>query len=115
MICLNTNVILRWKKLQFVKIKFLSLIRFTAHYFRKGPENSNTFENVLFISFNLVFPKYICLWIPSVTELIITFHETNILGMHYGNNWLFLPYPWPRLCACTSLTKTQGQKLLIRK
>ena len=31
MICLTTNVILRRKKLQFVKIKLLSLLRVTLH------------------------------------------------------------------------------------
>lgn len=45
MICLTTNVILRWKKLQFVKIKFLSLIRFTLHIILGKALKTQYFEN----------------------------------------------------------------------
>lgn len=58
----------------------------SAHYLIKGSEKSYTLKTNLFTSFNPLFPKYIYPKIPPFIELIITFHETNILGTHSGTD-----------------------------
>lgn len=92
------------------KNNFVSLVEiYSAPYPIKGSEKSSTLKTKPLPVFNPEFPTCICPWVPPCAELIISPHETQVLGTHSEK----FAYSFTTLGRDTSLTslrkKTQWQ------